>query len=132
MGHERIGFLPRTKQWNRLTEQIAAYDGDVRSAKVIADQALRAIRDKYNNLPNDESFIKAIRFFATLSVSASKEDQVLFLQSVGYSIPSELTVYSILTNANLQITTESGSLKTNKLVRDSVMQAIIEYFQNKH
>ena len=62
MGHERIGFLPRTKQWNRLTEQIAAYDGDVRSAKVIADQALRAIRDKYNNLPNDESFIKAIRF----------------------------------------------------------------------
>ncbi len=87
MGHERIGFLPRTKQWNRLTEQIAAYDGDVRSAKVIADQALRAIRDKYNSLTNDESFIKAIRFFVTLSVSASKENQISFLQSVGYSIP---------------------------------------------
>ncbi len=131
MGHERIGFLPRTKQWNRLTEQIAAYDGDVRSAKVIADQALRAIRDKYNSLTNDESFIKAIRFFVTLSVSASKENQISFLQSVGYSIPSELTIYSILSNANLQITTESGSLETNKLVRDSAMQAIIEYCQNK-
>ena len=131
MGHERIGFLPHTKQWKKLTEQIAAYDGDIQSAKEIADRTLNAIRMKYEALPYDESLIKAIRFLATLSASASQNDQISFLQSIGYSISKDLTVYSILSNANRQITTEKGSLETNKIVRDSVMQAIIEYNQSK-
>lgn len=131
MGHERIGFLPHTKQWKVLTEQISAYNGDIQSAKEIADYTLDAIRVKYMALPYDESLIKAIRFIVTLSVSASKDDQVSFLQSIGYTIPQELTAFSILSNVNQQITTESGSLETNKIVRDSVMQAIIEYRQSK-
>ncbi len=131
MGHERIGFLPHTKQWKALTEQISAYNGDIQSAKEIADYTLDAIRAKYMALPYDESLIKAIRFIVTLSVSASKDDQVSFLRSIGYSIPQELTAFSVLSNVNQQITTESGSLETNKIVRDSVMQAIIEYSQSK-
>ena len=131
MGHERIGFLPRTKQWKLLMEQLATYDGDSQTVTVVANQTLQAIKSTYEKMPYDESVIKAIQFLATLSLSATKADQVSFLQAEGYSISSELSAYSIIANANRLITTETGSLETNKIVRDSVMQAIIEYSNNK-
>ena len=131
MGHERIGFLPRTKEWNRLTQLIAEYDGDLQAVKTISNQTLQAIRQTYEKMPYDESVIKAIQFIATLSVSASKQDQLAFLRENGYTFSSEPTVYSILANANRIITTQTGSLEINKLVRDSVMQAVIEYDQSK-
>lgn len=131
MGHERIGFLPRTKQWKLLTEQLSAYDGTSHSAIVIADQALNAIKQTYEKMPYDESVIKAIQFLATLARSASEQDQLSYLQSNGYSVSSELSLYSILVNVNALITTETGSLETNKIVRDSVMEAIIEYDHSK-
>lgn len=131
MGHERIGFLPHTKQWRVLMDQLTEYDGDPQAVKKIADQTLQAIKKIYERMPYDESVIKAIQFLATLSVSATKEDQISFLQSNGYIVSSELSNYSILANANKLITTDTGSLEINKIVRDSVMQAVIEYSKSK-
>ena len=38
MGHERIGFIPKTKQWQSIVAQLQDYDGDKTAvAKVAAD-----------------------------------------------------------------------------------------------
>lgn len=131
MGHERIGFLPHTKQWRILMDQLTEYDGDPQDIKKIANQTLLAIKKTYEQMPYDESAIKAIQFLATLSVSATKEDQISFLQSNGYIVSSELSNYSILANVNKLIATDTGSLEINKIVKDSIMQAVIEYSKSK-
>lgn len=131
MGHERIGFLPRTREWNRIIEELASYNGDYKTVKIISDQTLNCIKQVYMKMPYDESVIKAIRFLVTLSISATKDDQVNYLQSKGYDINTELSTFSIVRNVNHIITTERGSLEVNKLVRDSVIQAVLQYSKSK-
>jgi hypothetical protein len=44
MGHERIGFLPRTKQWNAIVEQLSSFGGDPSSVAQIANDTLKSKR----------------------------------------------------------------------------------------
>lgn len=127
MGHERIGFLPHTKQWQALTEQLTSYDGDPETVRLIADQTLKCIKNTYAQMPYDESVTKAVKFLAILSVSATKENQVKFLRENGYSVDKNISVFSLLSSAQRLINTENGSLEINKIAKDSVMQAVMVY-----
>ena len=44
MGHMRIGFLPRSKQWNAIVEQLSLFGGDPTDVHQIADATLSAMR----------------------------------------------------------------------------------------
>lgn len=57
MGHERIGFLPRTKQLQSIVNQLTQFsDGDVTVIQVIND-TLDATKKAYEKMPYDESII---------------------------------------------------------------------------
>ena len=129
MGHERIGFLPKSKQWKAIINQLALFDGDDVIVAQIADNTLNAIKRNYELMPYDDSVVKAISFLATLSYSANLDDQVNFLNKNGYMVDSSISLFSLMTSAQNYIKTENGSLEINKLVKDSTMQAIIEYEQ---
>ena len=88
MGHERIGFLPHTKQWRGIVDQLASFGGGEISIAQIANETLNAVKKTYEAMPFDESVIKALSFLATLSYSANLDNQVDFLNDNGYSSPS--------------------------------------------
>ena len=129
MGHERIGFLPRSNQWKKIVDQLVSYEGDRNSVKQIADDTLQAIKKTYEAMPFDESVIKAISFLATLSFSAKQTNQVDFLNANGYNVDSNISLYSLISSAQNLITTNKGSLEINTLAKDAALQAIIDYQQ---
>ncbi|HCC35969.1 MAG TPA: hypothetical protein DEQ02_10255 [Ruminococcaceae bacterium] len=127
MGHMRIGFLPRSKQWNEIVNQLSLFGGDPTDVHRIAEATLSAIQNNYKKLPDDESIIKAVRFLAILSYSANQSDQENFLNKNGYSVDSGMTLFSILSSAQQYISTETGSLEVNKMARDAAMKAVMVY-----
>lgn len=127
VGHERIGFLPKTKQWQAIIDSLSNFEASPGISARIADATLSSIKKSYERMPYDESISKAIKFLAMLSSSANKSDQVSFLNENGFSVDTRLSLYSLVNSAKNFITTENGSLETNKLARDSVMQAVTEY-----
>lgn len=129
MGHERIGFLPHTKQWQAIVDQLSMYNGGDESVLKIADDTLKAIRKAYEAMPYDESVIKAISYLATLVFSANQEDQPAYLNDNGYMVDSQLSLFSLMTSAQEYITTETGSLEINKIAKDAALQAVISYQQ---
>lgn len=58
MGHERIGFLPHTKQWQGIVDQLASFSGGEISTAQIANKTLNAVKKTYEAMPFDESVIK--------------------------------------------------------------------------
>ena len=130
MGHERIGFLPKTQQWNHIVSQLSLYDGDSDSIADIANSTLECIKRSYGLMSQDESVIKAIRFLAILSFSANKENQIEFLNQNGYKVDQTLSLFSILNSARTFIETENGSLETNKIAKDAILQTLSTYQQN--
>ena len=131
MGHERIGFLPHTKQWRAIVDEISHFGYGEASVAQISNNTLNAIKKTYEKMSYDESVIKALFFIATLSFSAKMDDQVNFLNENGYTVDSEISLFSLMASAQNFITTEHGSLEINKLVKDAAMQAII-YYQQHH
>lgn len=131
MGHERIGFLPRTKQWRAIREQLTQYCEGSTNIPQILNATLNATKNAYEIMPYDESINKALSFLITLSFSAKQEDQIGFLNENGYSVDSQISLFSLLISAQNYITTEFGSLEVNKIAVDSAMQAIMDY-QTKH
>ena len=129
MGHVRIGFLPHTRQWNAIVEQLASYDNDVATVAVIADRTIEAVRKEFNGLQYDESVIKAIEYLANIIVSSRQDDQVGFLQKKGYQIENNLSLYELTACVQKLIQTDTSSLEINKLTRDAAVQAVMEYYQ---
>lgn len=131
MGHERIGFLPHTRQWQAITDQLTQFtNGDTTITQII-NGTLDATKRAYEKMPYDESVIKALSFIATLSFSAKQEDQIGFLNNNGYAIGSQISLFSLMASAKEYISTDYGSLEVNKLATDAVLQAVITY-QQKH
>ena len=131
MGHERIGFLPHTQQWKNIVDRLSQFGNGGVSVAQIANDTLDAIKKTYERMPYDESVIKALSFLATLSFSAKLDNQVKFLNENGYTVDSQISLFSLMSSAQDYITTEYGSLEINKLAKDAAMQAIIDY-QQKH
>lgn len=131
MGHVRIGFLPHTKQWNAIVDQLSSYDNDEATVATIANQTLEAVRKEFEGLPYDDSIIKAIEYLANIIVSSRHADQVDFLRQNGYQIDENISVYALVACAQQNIQTKIGSLEINKLARDAAVRAVVEYYQ-KH
>lgn len=129
MGHVRIGFLPHTKQWNAIVNHLTLYDNDTATVLLIADRTLDAVRKDFENLQYDESVIKAIGYLANIVVSSRQDDQISFLQSNGYSVDRDLSLFALTSCAQQLIHTKDGSLEINKLACDSAAQAVMEFYQ---
>jgi len=129
MGHVRMVFLPRTKQWNAIVEQLSMFGDNADVVPRIANDTLTAIKKHYAEMPFDESINKAVAFLATLAFSAKQSDQIAYLKENGYAVDSKLSLFSLISSAQQLIKTETGSLEINKIAKDAAMQAIIKYHE---
>jgi hypothetical protein len=127
MGHERIGFLPRTKQWQAIIEQLSGYDNSPACVAQIAEATLWNIKSIYKSMPYDESVIKSIKYLTILSTSAKTDNQIEFLRENGLNIGKDLSLFALVRCAKSYITTDNGSLESNKIAQDSVLQALASY-----
>ena len=126
MGHERIGFLPKTQTWNKIVTQLTNFDNNKDIVSQIAEQTLENIRTLYKTMHDNDSVFKAINFLTILSISANHEDQVSFLNANGINI-SEISKFSIAYCIKEYVNTEQGSLETNKIASDAILEAIAKY-----
>lgn len=71
MGHERVGALPRTKQWRRLVDDIAAAGDSPAAIEAIATQTLYQVRGRFEGVPNDAGFQAAFAFVVALTTPSA-------------------------------------------------------------
>ena len=76
MGHERIGFIPKTKHWQSIVAQLQDYDGDTAAVAKVAADTLDALRDLYGSLAYDPAIIASIRFLATVCHFSGSSDKL--------------------------------------------------------
>ncbi|MBQ3356007.1 MAG: hypothetical protein IJG45_02685 [Oscillospiraceae bacterium] len=126
MGHERIGFIPKTKQWRAIVSQLQGYNEEDAAVAKVASDTLDALRGLYNSLPYDKSIIASVRFLTILCRYSNDTEK---LKVIGIENGSELSMYSLLRGVNQYLSSESDSLETGKLAKDSLMRAIITYQQ---
>jgi hypothetical protein len=126
MGHERIGFLPKRQSWKHIIDQLEQFNNSPDVVSQIANRTLENIRQRYSSMPYDESITKAIKFLSILAFSAKKNNQLGFLGDNGIAI-TDLSLFTLARGAKEYIQTKQGSLETNKIACDSILEAIAKY-----
>src|SRR4030042_3814926 len=70
MGHERIGFLPRSKRWREVVEAIANSPTDYPlEISHLADNTLRNVSDRFRRLHKDGGVQAAFGYLVSLAPS---------------------------------------------------------------
>lgn len=67
MGHERVGVLPRTKEWRRLVADIATSSDSPHGAGGLAARTILNVRGRFERIPRDPGFEAAFMFLVGLT-----------------------------------------------------------------
>lgn len=74
MGHERVGILPRRKEWQRIVSDIRlALSGGSFETESLAADTLQQVRNRYQRLSQDSGVQAAFGFLVALSTSELPE-----------------------------------------------------------
>lgn len=95
MGHKRYGYLPKTKRWLAIVEELAELpqrDFDVTS---IANHTLKNVQTRFSRLEEDPSINSSFEFLLELSHAFQQNDPLKYLKENGIVEYDELTVLKL-------------------------------------
>lgn len=67
MGHERVGTLPRTRQWRQLVDALAASAGAPVVVPALANETLTRVRSRLDGVADDPGFAACFQFLVLLA-----------------------------------------------------------------
>jgi hypothetical protein len=117
MGHERVGFLPKTQKWRAIVQDIAATERGDLGVDELAQRTLQALGSRYTTLASDPSVSAAYEFLVEIALAARTAPESLHGQS-------PLQLASTLQERLARV---SGSLETREIVRRATAETLAEW-----
>lgn len=131
MGHERVGFLPKTKKWSAIVAQLGKYvDGD-EEIHHIAKETIENVRRQFEAATDDYAFVESFRFLVALAVAAKKADPTRFLNSKGYSVGNEVSALSLTIALTKAVQHNEGLPEYREIARRAAADAIAGFWRER-
>jgi len=130
MGHERVGFLPKTKPWKGVVKQITGFTGTEADTSAIASATLSNVRSRFEAIQHDSGIKAAFKFLVALSVSASAE----FSEDVapyGLQLSSKLSPFAFAKLVQQWVNNHCDSLEYAQLAKGAASDAIANWYNEK-
>jgi len=122
MGHERVGALPKTKPWQRVVKNIAAFDGNETQSRKIANQTLDNVRSKFESIQQDPNVREAFRFLTELAVSGARGNWT------SLQLPENPTPFTVAKALDRAISGRTGSSEYAALAKAAATDAIANWY----
>jgi len=124
MGHERVGFLPKTQRWNDLVKLMGEmYPSEVPIA-TIATQTLKIVRTRYETLSKDDAVKEVFTFLVAFSRACRFDDVKTQLQNSGIRMPDQPTLLSVVKSLRECIPTHEIASEYGQLALGAAADAI--------
>lgn len=124
MGHERVGWVPKTQKWLDLIEKIGlAYAGQA-DVQDVAAQTLKNVQAQYKNLSRDDAVKSAYAYLLKFALACGKDDIGAALQDVGLSNPERASILDIVRSMRSSIPVEQASTEYGDLAINAAADAL--------
>lgn len=127
MGHERIGYLPRSKKWSSIVEDIGSYSTNNDNIAQIAQSTTRNVRTRFNRIGNDEGVIAAFKFIILLSQSTKQSNPYNFLSDYEINLPANFNIFDLAQSVQDFISKNESSKEYATFAKQSMIDAISEW-----
>jgi DNA-binding XRE family transcriptional regulator len=130
MGHERLGTLPRTKEWRQLVKAISAVAEGPAATPALATATLLQVRRRFEQIPVDAGFRAAFAFIVGLATEedALSDRSSLYPQIDLGSNPSAVRLTSQL---RAWVDQHAGSLEYAELSKRAAAD-VIAFWTGRH
>lgn len=95
MGHKRYGFLPKTKAWRLIVNEMTAFALGESSANEIALKTLKQVQDRFTELQNDPSIKSSFELLLKVSYAFKQSDPLSYLTQNQLLDKKELSVINL-------------------------------------
>lgn len=129
MGHERIGILPKTKRWMTVVRGIASFSVSENNVPKIAQQTLKNVQSRFEDIEQDKGVQAAFQFLVLLSFSAKYQYPAEFLASHGVNLSENITPLQIAKAVNQWVSKQSESNEYASFAQSAAIDAIGEWYQ---
>lgn len=127
MGHERVGFLPKTRKWNDLVRQVgSAHTSDFPVASIAAT-TLQNVRKRYETLFQDDAVKQVFAFLVTFSRACRFPNTYSELLNSGILISEHPTPLSIVKALHQRVSKHEATSEYGQLALAAAADAIGEW-----
>ena len=127
MGHERIGYLPRSKKWNTIVKDIGSYSTNNDNISQIAQSTTKNVRTRFNRIGNDEGVIAAFKFIILLSQSTKQNNPYNFLSGYEINLPPNFNIFDLAQSVQDFISKNENSREYATFATQSMIDTISEW-----
>ncbi len=130
MGHKRYGYLPKTKRWLAIVEELAELpqgDFDVTS---IANHTLKNVQTRFSRLDEDPSIHSSFEFLLQLSHAFQQENPIEYLKENGIVEHGEITVLKLGRALKKYKHDEIESQEYQTFSRQAALDAINKWYKS--
>ncbi len=129
MGHERVGFLPKTKRWSAIVSGIGSFATNPDSISEIAAATTKNVRSRFSAIGNDEGVVSAFKYLVLLSFATKQENSIEFLHEKGILLSKNFDFFDLGITAKKYLEKHLESKEYSTLATQSLMDTISDWFQ---
>lgn len=95
MGHERLGFLPKSQAWRQIVAEMAGFAVGYAQVNTIARNTLQQVQKQFSKLENDPSIKTSFEFLLQVSFAFQKNDPIGYLTKNKILLSEELSALKL-------------------------------------
>lgn len=130
MGHKRTGFLPKTKKWRDIVNQMGNYNSHVDDISNIAEQTLNNVKSRFEFIEKDSGVLATFKFLIFLSYSSRLSDPQEFFANHGIHINDQPTPLQFAKAINNWLSDKSDSMEYAAFAKSAAIDALSSWHQN--
>lgn len=129
MGHERVGALPKSKQWRQVVEGLSSLSTHPGRVDAVAADTLSLVRDRFRALQNDPALHSSFSFLVKLAVSARNGQVPGLVGSTRQQ--AEITPILVAISLKRDLEAVNGNQEHGALSRDAAVDAIAKWYASR-
>ena len=127
MGHERIGYLPKSKKWRDIVDEVANFTASSETIAQIANQTTKNVINRYENIEADKGVLAAFKFLILLSKSALQKDSSNFLATQGIYLPTNFNLLGLSKSIREFIHSNTESNEYSSFANHALIETISQW-----
>lgn len=130
MGHERVGYLPKTKSWNQVVASIREFSDIESGADSIAKQTLKTVKSRFLNISDDPAFNASFKCLVLLSYANRTNDPYQFLAQHGLQLSADGGLFQLVAATQRLMEHQKGSKEYGALATKALIDTINKWVKS--
>jgi len=127
MGHERVGYLPKSQKWVRIVEKINQFSSENDNVSDIAYETTKNVRNRFQNIEQDSGVISAFKYLVLLAHASKLSNPADFLKTKGISLSKDFNIFELTKSVQDYVQKNQDSKEYSTFAVQSMIDTISDW-----